>query len=74
MTVLVTLFGYLEFSETRELYCLPSDQVFRLSAESDVVGEVQGLPPVDNLPICVMAVFGAERRPSNKTLEHDGSQ
>ena len=29
--------------------------------------------PVDNLAVCVVGLFGAERGPADETLEHDGS-
>lgn len=45
-----------------------------LTSQNDVVGEVQRLSPVDNLPIGIMTAFSAEGGPSHKTLEHDGSQ
>lgn len=45
-----------------------------LAAKSDIIGEVQGLSPVDNLAVGVMAVLGTEWRPTHQTLKHDCAQ
>lgn len=52
----------------------PPDQILSLDAELDVVGEVERLAPIDNLAVRVVAVLGAERRPADQALEHDGAQ
>ena len=52
----------------------PANQVLGFGAELDVVGEVERLSPVDNLAIRVVAVFGAEGRPADQALKHDGTE
>lgn len=53
---------------------VPSDQILCLGTQLNIIWEVQALPPVHNLAIRVVAVFGAERRPADQALEHDCSQ
>lgn len=53
---------------------LLSNQVLGLGTQRDIIWEVQTLPPVDNLSVCVMAILGTERRPAHQTLEHDSAQ
>lgn len=53
---------------------LPSDKVFSLGSKLDVVGEVKGCAPVDNLSVSVRCFFGAERWPSDLAFEHNGSK
>lgn len=53
---------------------LPSNQILRFGTQSDVVREIQRLPPVDDLAVGIMAVFSTERRPAHQTLKHDGTQ
>lgn len=38
-----------------------------------IIGEIQRLLPVDNLPVGVMGVLGTERRPADQALKHDSS-
>lgn len=53
---------------------VPSNEMLCLGAQRDVVREVEGLSPVHDLSVRVVAVFGAEGRPAHKTFEHDGTQ
>lgn len=53
---------------------LPSDEVLRLGSKLDIVGEVKGCAPVDNLSVGVRCLFGAERWPSDLAFKHNGSQ
>lgn len=53
---------------------IPSYEMFGHSADLDIVGEVEGLLPADNLPVDVLPVFCAERRPADETFEHDGAE
>ena len=50
---------------------LRSYEIFGVFAQRDVFGEVKGVGPVNDLAVGVMRVLGAERRPADKTLEHD---
>lgn len=52
---------------------LPADKVLGLGTDLLVGRKVQVSGPVDNLAVCVVRLLGAERRPANKTLEHDGA-
>ena len=51
----------------------PPDEVLRFGAKLLVWREVQVARPVNNLAVGVMGLLSAERRPANKTLEHDGT-
>ena len=51
----------------------PSDHVLRLATQNKFIRKVQGLPPIDNLPVRVMSILCTEWWPSNKTFKHDGS-
>ena len=42
-------------------------------AESNVFREIERFTPIDYLAIGIMRVLGAEGRPANETLEHNGS-
>ena len=53
---------------------LPSDEVLRLGSKLDVVREVEGCPPVDNLSVSVRCLFSAERWPSDLAFKHNGSK
>lgn len=53
---------------------LPSNQILRLHAQCNIIREVQALPPVDNLAVCIVTVLGTEWRPAHQALEHDRSQ
>lgn len=53
---------------------IPSDQVFRLGTQLDVLREIERLPPVDNLAVCIMCILSTEGGPSNLTFEHDRTQ
>lgn len=39
--------------------------------KSNVFREVEVFAPVDNLAVSIVRVFSTERRPADKTLEHD---
>lgn len=47
------------------IHDIPSDQVFGIDTQRDVVGEVQSLPPVDNLAIGVVAILSTEWGPTD---------
>jgi hypothetical protein len=49
----------------------PPDKVFSLCAQLLVWREVEVTRPVDNLAVCVVRLFSAERRPADEALEHD---
>lgn len=53
---------------------IPSNQMFRVVADLDIVGEVKTLLPVDNLPVHVLPMVCAERWPAHEALEHDGAE
>ena len=50
---------------------LPPDKMLRLRPQLLIGREIQIPAPVHNLPIRIMRLLGAERRPSNQALEHD---
>lgn len=52
----------------------PPDEVFGVATQLLVGWEMKMARPVDNLPVRIMGFLGAERRPSDQTLEHDGAQ
>ena len=52
----------------------PPDEALGRRRQLDVVGEVQALPPVDDLAVRVVAVLGTEGRPAHEALVHDGAQ
>lgn len=51
-----------------------TDKILSLSTKLDVVWEMKGLAPVDDLAVGVMLVLGAERGPSDLALEHNRAQ
>jgi hypothetical protein len=51
----------------------PPNEVFCLGTQLLVWWEMQVSWPVNNLTVCVVWLFGAERRPADKALEHDGA-
>lgn len=53
---------------------IPSDQILCLWAKLNILGEVEGLAPVDDLSVCIMGIFGTERWPPNLTFKHDRAQ
>ena len=63
-------------------YHVPPDAVLRdrprlataLGIKQGIVfGEIQCLPPIDNLSVSVMGILGTEGRPADQTLKHDSS-
>ena len=50
------------------------DQVLGAVADPDVVGEGKVVLPADDLPVDVPPALGAEGRPADEALEHDGAQ
>lgn len=58
----------------RGSWSLPSDQILCLGTQLNVIREVEGLAPVDDLAISVMCILSTERRPANLTFEHDSTQ
>lgn len=52
---------------------LLSNKGLRFTTKWNVVREHESIRPIDNLPVSVMCLFGAERRPTNQTFEHDCS-
>lgn len=63
--------AYILSKVTNEGGKIPSNQVFGVVADLDVIWEVETLLPVDNLPVDVLSVVRTERRPAYETLEHD---
>ena len=53
---------------------VPPDKVLGIGAQLLVRREMQMPRPVDDLPIRIMRLLCAERRPSNQALKHDGPQ
>src|SRR3569833_1024397 len=53
---------------------IPSNEILSRNTQLNIIREVQALSPVHNLPIGIVAVLGAERRPTNETFEHDGAE
>lgn len=53
---------------------IPSDKMLGFGAELNIIGKVESVAPIYNLPIRIVWIIGAERRPSDQTLEHDRSQ
>ena len=53
---------------------VPPDQMLGLSSQLNIAREVEGVAPVDDLAVGVVRIVGAERRPTDQTLEHDGAQ
>lgn len=53
---------------------LPSNQILRLGAQLDVLGKVERLSPVHDLPVGIVCVLSTERWPSNLTFKHDRTQ
>lgn len=51
-----------------------ADEILSLSTKLDVVWEVEGLAPVDDLAVGVVLVLGAERWPSDLALKHNRTQ
>lgn len=52
---------------------VPADEMTSSFAEYNVFRKVESFAPVDDFAVRIMRVFGAERRPADETLEHDGS-
>ncbi len=52
----------------------PSDQMFGLRRQLNILGKIQRILPRDNLPIRIVRILGAKRRPTDEALEHDGAQ
>ena len=50
---------------------LRSDEIFGVFAQGYVFGEVERVWPIDDFAVGIVGVFGAERRPADKTFEHD---
>jgi hypothetical protein len=50
---------------------LPSDEVFRLSAQWLIIWEIQRFAPVHNFTVGLMRIFRAEWWVSAKALKHD---
>lgn len=50
-----------------------SYQALRFIAERNIPRKVESVGPVHNLFISIMWIVSTERRPADKTLEHDGS-
>lgn len=53
---------------------IPSNEILSFRTKLNILGEVERLTPVDNLPISVVGILSTERRPANLTLKHDRSQ
>jgi hypothetical protein len=53
---------------------LPSNEVLGFRSKLNIFREMKSLSPVHNLPIRVMGLFGAERRPTNLTFKHNSSK
>ena len=49
----------------------PSDHVLRLTAEVDIIGEVQMVLPVDDLLVRLMSILRAEWWIAHEAFEHD---
>lgn len=52
---------------------IPSNEMLGFTRQSKFLREVKTLPPVHNLTVGIGSVFSAEWRPSNETLEHNGT-
>lgn len=53
---------------------IPSNEIFGFRSKLNILREVEIRTPGDNLSICVMGIFGTERRPSDLTFEHDRTE
>ena len=45
--------------------------MFCFLAETDIVGEVEGVAPVNNFAIRIVGVLCTKRRPTDEAFEHD---
>lgn len=57
----------------REVRSLRADKMTGCIAQRNIFGEVESLPPIDDLAVSVVRIFGTERRPADQTFKHDGS-
>lgn len=53
---------------------IPSNEILCFWAKLNILREVEGLSPVDNLSVGIMGIFGTERRPADLTFKHDRTQ
>jgi len=52
----------------------PSNHIFRLSTQPDILREPQLILPIDNLPIRIMSVLGTKRWVPDQAFKHDRTQ
>lgn len=52
----------------------PSDEVFGLTTQVDIVWDDEVVLPLNNFLVCLVRRLRAERRVSDEALEHDSTQ
>ena len=53
---------------------LPPNHILGLSTQSNILRKPKLILPINNFPIRIMRILRTERRISNQTFKHDGSQ